>query len=326
MCSLPSRRVALVFALLLSASGCSSKSGREPKAKSAGSGDAAAGGAGEEAGFSCRRVGKPGALALAEASGASYVPASAGRDAYLLVVGDSDNDGAYLELGLGAGEVLSSGKLPLDADASDDLEGVSAVGDEVFAITSSGWMRHWRRRPEGGYDLIEPAYPIASSKARAEDERGRRGGPALLCRDAHRVNCASNYEGMCLRQGEVGEGECAGFAASKESGVLYCLVRAKSGRLAVDPSRSIRVARSQLLTGCHFDPEGDLLWAGANAFGGNAVFRIRNWKRPDEARIDHATGIGSGFCEAIAAAPGHVIYRFSDTGRAPSSFDQFICE
>lgn len=329
MFSLPRHRAVALVAPVLLLAGCSSKSGREPSARSAGIGDAAAGGAADnDAEFACRRVGKVGALALPEASGAVYVPAAGDVPAHLLVVADSGNDGDYVELDADSGAVLASGQLPLDADASDDLEGLSAVGGIVYAITSSGWMRHWRRRPEGGYNLIEPAYPVASGGESASPgaRAGRPRGPGLVCSDAHKVNCGSNYEGMCLRQDEVADGECAGFAAAKETGLLHCLVRGKSGRLAVDPARSIPVAPAHVLTGCHFAPEGDLLWAGNNAFGGNAVYRIRGWKQPEKARIERLVGIGSGFSEAIAVAPGHAIFRFSDTGGAPSLFDKFICE
>jgi hypothetical protein len=245
----------------------------------------------------------------------------------LLVVGDSGNDGAFLELDPATGAVTASGRLPLDDQASDDLEGLSAIGDTIYGITSSGWMRHWQRNAEGKYRLIEPAYPIAPPRPPSLGKKlGKLRGPPLVCRNPKHVNCASNYEGLCLRTDEVGEGECAGFAAAKETGLLLCLVWGDAGRLVADPRRVMRVASEQLLTGCHFAPEGDLLWAGNNAFGASAVIRVLDWRDPGRARIGQVNGVGIGFPEAIAVLPGGVIYRFSDTARTPSLVEQYVCE
>lgn len=273
--------------------------------------------------WTCTRQTFTPVLPLAEASGAALVPGTDGD--VLLVVGDSGTRGQYLELDPGDGKVLASGRLPLGRGASDDLEGLSVRGDTVYAITSAGWMRHWRRHPERAgarrYQLLRGPYPVAANGARSEH------GP-LVC-DAQGVNCGRNYEGLCLRDaGDAGAG-CAGFAVSKQDGVLYCLTLQAKGELRMDAARSIAVAAAETLTGCHFAParaEEDLVWVGSNAFGGNRVFTVSGWQAPAQARVDTVGVLGMGFGEAIAAAPGGVVYRFSDTASDRSLADKYHCE
>lgn len=249
-------------------------------------------------------------IPLPEASGAVHVPASADSPAHLLVVADSGNRGAFLELDPDTGEVVGEGALPLDDEASDDLEGLALAGGTYFAITSSGWMRHWRRAA-GGYELIATAYPVAEPD----------GDPPLVCASGKDGNCARNYEGLCLREGE---GACAGFALSKEDGALYCLVRAGE-RLRIDPDRRIEVALDQVLSGCSFGPDGTL-WVGANLFGARAVYQITNWRDPAAARVDEIGVLGPGFPEVIAAGPDGALWRFSDTNSGPSLAERHDCQ
>lgn len=269
----------------------------------------------------CKRSPFAVSLPLAEASGATYVPHA--RAPYLVVAGDSGTRGQVLELDPDTGAVLHAGHLPLDRQASDDLEGLSLVGDTLYGITSAGWMRHWRRLPPGDagearYELVRPAYPVAPGN----------GDPALVCDSPRATNCARNYEGLCLRNTPgAGPGPgCAGFAASKTDGVLYCLVFAADGTLAVDPRRAIAVARGETLTGCHFAPDEDLLWVGSNLFGGNRVSTVTGWGEPARARVEVVGMLGSGFGEAIAVGPGRLVYRFSDTASSRSLADKYICE
>jgi hypothetical protein len=257
----------------------------------------------------CERLPWADASPLPEASGADYVPASRVRPAHLLVVGDSGTSGSYEALDAESGAVLHAGLLPLDSGASDDLEGLSAVGDDVYAITSSGWMRRWRRVADGWeLELADPAYPL--------------GGDDLVCA-GRGTNCGKNFEGLCLRDDRPGPGECAGFAASKQDGHLYCLVRT-GGKLRLDGARVIPVAAREALTGCAFGDDGSL-WAGSNLFGGATVYRIAGWQRPAEAVVTRVADLGRGFPEAIAVGPGGLVYRFSDTGGAPSLQDRFRC-
>jgi hypothetical protein len=225
-------------------------------------------------------------------------------------VGDSGTDGAFEALDAETGAVLASGHLPLDDGASDDLEGLSVLGDDVYAITSSGWMRRWRRvADDWELTLADPAYPL--------------GGDDLVCA-GRGVNCGKNYEGLCLRHDQVADGECAGFAAAKADGNLYCLVRDATGKLHLDGARHIQVAIREALTGCDFGDDGTL-WAGTNLFGAGAVYRIRDWQTPAKATPVLVENLGSGFPEAMAVAPGGIVYRFSDTGGSPSLQDRYDC-
>ena len=249
---------------------------------------------------------------LAEASGASYVT-SAGDPPYVLVIGDSGTNGAFLELDPTSGSVLTAGRLPLDPDASDDLEGVSVRQGIVYAITSAGWVRHWRKN-NGNYELVQSSYPIADPSSR------------WVCR-AQRTNCARNYEGLCLRPGPVPAGECVGFAASKTDGQLYCLrMTATSQKLVISPEHSVGNVNRRTLTGCDFSPEGDRLWLGTNLLGGSFVYEVERWRSPKSASVKAVGAFGAGFPEAMALGPRAHFYRFSDTGASPSLADLFICE
>src|SRR5690606_1451189 len=114
--------------------------------------------------------------------------------------------------------------------------------------------------------------------------------------------------------------------ASKTDGALYCLGFREDGSLAMDPSRTIAVARPEALTGCHFAPHEDLLWVGTNLLGGNRVYAVTGWDDPAQVRIHDMGVLGTGFGEAIAVGPGRAIYRFSDTATARSLVDKYICE
>lgn len=243
---------------------------------------------------------------LPEASGATLLD-----DGSILVVGDSGRQGAYVQLDPESGEVRRRGKLPLDRGASDDLEGLSAMGPRLYGITSSGWMREWIRKDEE-LSLVRKSYPVAPRESE------------WLCQSSKDSNCAQNYEGLCLLRRAPAAGECAGFAAAKASGRLICLIRADDGRLALDPERILKVASPKTLSGCHFDEEGRL-WFGNNVFAANAVGVVEGWAQPASARVTRIGAMGLGFQEAIAVGPGGAVYRFSDTSRSPSLLSKHIC-
>ncbi|WP_428265838.1 hypothetical protein [Haliangium sp.] len=309
--------------------------GAEPGVR--GAAPAAAAGAASEAEarivWTCTRETFPILLPLAEASGASYVSDPAGP--YLLVVGDSGNRGQYVELDPETGAVVATGHLPLGHGASDDLEGLSVRGEVVYGITSAGWMRHWRRRPgrdgDERYQLVRGPYPIAPRVALGLD---------LRCDSARDINCARNYEGLCLRDPTDDSAACAGFAVSKADGALYCLSFDGRGDLEVTrrgnrPVGTIAVAAGDTLTGCHFAPDAatgqgvgrvpDVVWVGSNASAANRVFTVSGWQNPARARVDTVGALGTGFDEALAVGPGGRLYRFSDTSSATSLADKFVC-
>lgn len=240
---------------------------------------------------------------LAEASGAVWVEASFGLPAHLVVTGDSGTRGAFVVVDE-AGALLARGALPLDRGATDDLEGLARIGDVYYAITSGGQMRQWRRTAAARFELTEEAYAIDAS---------------LACRG---VNCGHNFEGLCLAA--PGDG-CDGYAASKDEGTLVCLEVDAGGRVRADPARTIRAAIPEVLTGCDIAPEGDLLYTGANLFGGNSVARWSGWRDPATARAEELGRQGPGFCEAIAVGPGGAVYRLSDLGGAPSLSAKVSC-
>ena len=281
------------------------------------------------AGPTCTRQAFASPLPLAEASGATYLAHP--ETPVLLVAGDSGTGGAFLELDPATGAVLASGRLPLGRGASDDLEGLTAIGDTIYGITSSGWMRHWRRHPARPaarrYELVRGPYPVAKP---GRDDAG------LVCASAREVNCGRNYEGLCLRDPPDPAAACAGFAVSKADGALYCLTLERDGAVRAHAEDPIVVAPPETLTGCDFAPAAarargrdqaaDLVWVGSNAFGANRVFTVSGWQAPASARVALVGMLGMGFGEALALGPDGAVYRFSDTGSARSLADKYQCE
>lgn len=265
-------------------------------------------GSAEASRLDCERQPFAGELAIAEASGAVYLPATGGHGARVVVAGDSGTGGAIMAVDAGTGKVAWRGKLPLDKGASDDIEGLAVRGDTIYAITSSGWMRHFSMAHEGELALTEPAYAIAESAD-------------LRCANPRSTNCAANYEGLCVRGGPIAPGACAGYAVAKEYGELVCLVLDGHGRLHADGDRRIEVAPGRVLSGCDFSPDTGTLWVGSNLFGMSRVYVVAE----KSARVTAVAGLGRGFPEAIAIGPGGAVYRFSDTTSSPSLADRYLC-
>ncbi len=255
----------------------------------------------------CSRQPFASTIDIAEASGATWM-----ADETLLVIGDSGTNGAFLTLNSESGVILSGGKLPLDDGASDDLEGLSRIGDRVYALTSSGYMREWVAKGEG-FDLVQKSYRLA----RAEDKD-------LTCASGKSTNCGPNFEGLCLISDPAPSAPCVGFAAAKALGRLICLRQETDGRLSLVADHTISVASPKTLSGCHFDEEGRL-WFGNNVFAANAVGFVTGHQQPESAVITRVGSLGLGFPEAIAVGPKGQVYRFSDTMGAPSLLDKYIC-
>jgi hypothetical protein len=260
----------------------------------------------------CVRAAFAPSVDLAEASGAVHVGAAGGVPAHVVVVADSGNAGAFAVIDARDGSELGRGALPLDRLASDDHEGFARAGDVWVALTSSGRARYYQRRGLIGFVLERRAQPI---------------GPIdgdLVCREGRSINCGRNWEGLCLRDPPpTSQGACAGFAASKRDGELVCLYW-RDGVLRADPTRAIAVAGREALTGCAFG-DADTVYAGTNLFGGSMVYRVTGVDDPERARVEPLGRLGSGFPEAIAAAPGGILFRFSDMNGRPSLMDRFTC-
>ena len=263
-----------------------------------------------------------------EASGAAWLELD-GKPA-LLVVSDSGNRGAYGIIDAETGATLELGALPLSTEASDDIEGVAARGSEIYGLTSSGWIRVWRRRGKA-FELVGKPYPLGPVDG-TERSPGRHAGGAvgpekgsegMVC-PGPGINCGRNYEGLCLapRPPKDAKDACVGFAASKADGHLYCLTD-EAGKLVVHRDRSIAVTRPGVLADCAFGEDGTL-WIGNNLFDLGNVYRVAHWDDPSHASLTRVGALAVGFPEGIAAR-GDVVYRFSDMGRAPSLMARFRC-
>jgi hypothetical protein len=252
----------------------------------------------------------PGTLPVPEASSAAEVELRAGvRE--ILVVGDSGRAGAALaiEIVSGAQRALT---LPLDAAASDDLEGMAWRSGKLYTLTSSGAVR--RFTPDGTGNLVrdQDAYAL--------------GAVPYACADLTAVNCGKNYEGLCLRA-PGSAGACVGYAASKAEGKLYCLTLDAMGRLVAStttPPLSLGLLADQL-SDCAFGaaggPAAGVLAVTTNIFGGSKTYRV-----------DEATGartqlpIASLFnVEATAIDRDGTLYVFDDNNGATSSAARATC-
>ena len=234
-----------------------------------------------------------------EASAAAWLDV-AGKPA-LLVVGDSGNHGAYGLIDPETGATFEQGTLPL-GDTSDDLEGLSAHDGLIYGLVSSGWVYAWQRT-DGGFALVDGPYAIAPE------------GSDWVCK-RHKSNCKRNYEGLCLAP-HAGSDGCAGYAASKTDGKLYCVTFDAGRRLALHEQGAIDVDAHDRLADCTYDESGRL-WAADNLLGLSQVFRI------DSGRAVPFEAFGPGFPEVIAVR-GDVFYRMSDLGGAPSLMAKFRC-
>lgn len=274
---------------------------------------------------SCLRETFVDSLPIAEASAAVVTELDGAPT--LMVVGDSGHSGDYLLVDPQSGAVRERGKLPLGG-RGDDLEGLAVRGDRIWALTSSGWLRAWKRKgpPSPGFELVAGPVPIGATS----------GEGAMTC-DLKRANCGRDFEGLCLAQPTAGtaprgakpSSECVGMAASKVDARLYCVVESAKGELTIDATRSIAVSKPKALADCNISSsgDGDILWAGANFFHFNRVWRIEGWRTPErkeQVRVTELGMLGTGFCEGIAAA-GETLFRLSDTQGSPSLVAKFRC-
>lgn len=246
---------------------------------------------------SCTKIPFADSIDVPEASGAVWLP-----DNTIVVVSDSGNDGAYVTIDAHDGRLLHAGMLPLHAKG-DDLEGLAMANGQMWGITSSGWLRAWKPH-HGGYQLS-----VAPYRLDPEDDCA-----------LESVNCGSNYEGLCLRPEVAASLDgCAGYAASKATGDLVCLVVDDAGRFVAAPERRIHVSNRESLADCYIGSDATV-WTGDNLFGRNAVRRIV------KGAVVETAYLGEGFAEAMTLAPDGTIYRFSDMGGSPSHVAAYRCD
>ena len=274
---------------------------------------------------------------MPEASGAAWLELD-GKPV-LLVVSDSGNHGAYGIVDPETGATTETGALPLSSEASDDIEGLAARGGEIYGLTSSGWIRVWRRHGKA-FELVGKPYPLGPVDLPDTKNNDRPPkGDGMVCAGPA-INCGRNYEGLCLAPEpkpkpskppkppgpstpSASSGDaCVGFAASKADGHLYCLTD-EAGRLVVHHDRSIRVARPGVVADCAFGDDGTL-WVGNNLFDLGNVYRVAHWDDTPHATVARVGALAVGFPEGIAAR-GNVVYRLSDMGQAPSLMARFRC-
>jgi hypothetical protein len=267
----------------------------------------------------CEKLSFAESTPVPEASGAGWLQID-GKLA-LVVISDSGNTGAYGVIDPDTGETREQGKLPLGA-AGDDVEGVAAKDGLLYGLTSSGWMRVWKRAGKG-FELVQDAYPLGpvdlpdkKSKLSPPDGNG------MIC-GAKKGNCGRDFEGLCLaNHPPSGEHACVGYVASRADGHVYCLEQ-DGAKLRVMHDRSIVIGKPGTLADCTFSDD-DRLLVGANLFGTDGVVVVDGWQDPTTAKVRELASIGVGFPEVIAAR-GETIWRMSDTGGAPSLMARYRC-
>jgi hypothetical protein len=270
-------------------------------------------------GLRCARdVSFPSPWDLPEASAAAEVELRPGLRE-ILVVSDSGRRGAAMAWSKAGG--TRAIVLPLDALASDDLEGMawlaSGGSGQLYTLTSSGAVRSFVPDGAGGLSRYGGTYPI--------------GAPPLSCDDLRAINCNKNWEGLCLRRRDP-RARCAGYAASKSETALYCVVRNDLGGLAIDPSRPPlqldldRLSRRHgVLSDCAFGAAGgpaeDVLLVTTNLFGGSQTYVVDETTGTATPLDVQATASN----EAIAVDRAGALYAFLDDNGVTSVATRFTC-
>jgi hypothetical protein len=264
--------------------------------------------------FACLSDGTfPALVQLPEASSATEVELTPGTRE-LLVLSDSGRNGEARLFALPSGAQRTI-TLPLDtATASDDVEGIAWRAGKLYTLTSSGAVR--RFTPDG-------------SKGIARDQDAYRlGADPVSCPDLTTVNCGRNYEGLCLRAAGLAH-PCAGYAASKADGKLYCLDLDGAGRLVV------KAGVAPLALGLPADQLSDCAFGAAGGAGEGALVVTTNVNGGSKAyRVDEATGTLTALAikiavpsnvEAIALDRDGSLYVFDDNSFGVSSAAKMTC-
>ncbi len=267
----------------------------------------------------CERLPFAESTPVPEASGAAWLAIDGALA--LVVISDSGNDGAYGVIDPETGVTREQGKLPLGT-AGADIEGLASRDGLLYGVTSSGWMRVWKRAGKG-FQLVQDAYPLGpvdlpdkKSTLAPPEGAGMVCGPKV-------ANCGRDYEGLCLaNKPPTGEHACVGFVASRADGRIYCLEQ-HDKELRVIHDKSVQIGKSGTLADCAFSDD-DRLLVGANLFGTDEVVVVEGWADPATAKVIPLAPIGVGFPEVIAAR-GDIIWRMSDTGGSPSLMARYRC-
>lgn len=250
--------------------------------------DALADGADDASGLAVCEVVASARVPIPEASGAALMDAGGTR---VLLVADSGNMGRALIIDLQSGQSIAA-VLPLGEGAGDDVEGLERAPDgRIFGLTSAGYLRAWRADGDGFALVLGPV-------AVSDD-------PAWVC-EPFGVNCAANYEGLCLHPSPA-PGACAGWAASKATGELVCLVAEGDG-YRVDGARRVAVTAPDRLSGCAYEPVPPFrLIAAGNLYSASAI-----WELDPSGAVVELPERGAGNQEAILFLSGGRLRSYGD--------------
>jgi hypothetical protein len=229
----------------------------------------------------------------------------------LLVVSDSGNAGAAMAYDLTT-RTFRKLALPLDAAASDDIEGIAWRAGALYTITSSGAVRAFHPDRSGALAASGASYRLGPA-------------PSWSCENLGEVNCGKNWEGLCLRASRP-----SGWVASKQENALYPVTLDAKGRLNLDASSSVPLRlelERHALSDCTFGPK-DRLLVTTNVYGGAATYVV------DEAsaaaghpaalvRVADAPGTMSN--EAISVDHDGALYQFQDDNGPVSAALRATC-
>lgn len=256
----------------------------------------------------CAAASFPASLAVAEASATTILDIAGTKKLY--VVGDSGTGGRGLLVDLASGDTTAL-DFPLGSGASDDLEGMSFHAGRLYALTSAGAVREATLL---GDALVSGAPPYRIAPA------------PFSCTDLGSGNCGKDWEGLCLRPQNVPDGQCAGYAASKVEGALYCVLVDADGHLSLRTTAPIPLGlRANVLSDCAFGAIGsafeDVLLVTTNASNGNLSYRVD----PASFVLTALPIQGPPAAEAIALDGAGRVYVFGDNGTATSSLRAYAC-
>ncbi len=224
---------------------------------------------------------------LPEASGAAMLDRAGRR---VLLVADSGNNGRALIIDRDRGESIGV-TLPL-GDGGDDVEGLERAPDgRIFGLSSNGYLRAWQASDDG--------FTLVYGPTAVSDEA------TWVC-DPFGVNCAANFEGICLHPAPAAG--CVGWAASKAKGVLVCLVAEGNG-YRVDGTVTIPVAEADQLSGCAFEPDAPhRLLVGGNLYSSSAIWLVD----PATNAVQALAERGAPNQETLILLPGGDLWSFGD--------------
>jgi hypothetical protein len=262
----------------------------------------------------------PATLQVAEAAAAAEVELIPGNRE-ILVVSDSGRGGAALLVRVPSGPTRAI-TLPLDPAASDDVEGMAWVtahadggGGALYTLTSSGAVRRFVPDGKGGLRRDQDAYPLGASPA--------------ACPNLRDVNCGRNYEGLCLRS-RTTPARCAGYAASRASAELECLVFDGDRLVADDLRPPMRLGRGLVpagsLSDCAFGaaagPATTTLLVTTNVYGGSATYVVTE----PSGTLTLLDGLGTLNNEGVAVDREGAAYLFGDIDSELSPAMRAICK